>query len=130
MNLKKIVFIQKNKGFLLPIEQTLNALDFHQQFPLQDYVSDEVFRHFQNFQNSINTVAQIANQEKLDQHLSSILKFAIQKRKNIAIIDEFSTFQLSNHLNLPLKELSLNRDFLETWLLEEEGKLNNGRPET
>jgi hypothetical protein len=105
-------------------------IDFHQQFPLQDYVSEEIFQHFQNFQNSINTVAQIANQENLDQHLSSILKFAIQKRKNIAIIDEFSTFQLSNHLNLPLKELSLNRDFLEKWLSEEEGKLNNGRPET
>ena len=95
MNSKKIVFIQKNKGFLLPVEQTLNALDIHQQFPLQDYVSEEIFQHFQNFQNSINTVAQIAN-----------------------------------HLNLPLKELSLNRDFLEKWLLEEEGKLNNGRPET
>ncbi|MEB3314686.1 MAG: hypothetical protein VKK32_00525 [Candidatus Melainabacteria bacterium] len=130
MNSKKIVFIQKNKGLLLPIEKTLNALDINQQFPLQNYVPEEIFQHFQSFQNSINTVANIANQEKLDQHLTSILKFVIQKRKNIAIIDEFSTFQLSNHLNLPLKELSLNRDFLEKWLLEEEGKLNNGRPET
>ena len=130
MNLNKILFIQKNKDFLLPVEKTLNALDFQQQFPLQDYISEEVFQHFQNFQNSISTIAQIANQEKLDQHLSSILKFAIQKRKNIAIIYEFSTFQLSNHINLPLKELSLNRDFLEKWLSEEEGKINNGRPET
>ena len=130
MNSKKIIFIQKNKGLLLPVEKTLNALDIHQQFTLQDHVSEDVFQYFQNFQNSINTLAHIVNQEKLDQHLSSILKFAIQKRKNIAIIDEFSTFQLSNHLNLPLKELSLNRDFLEKWLSEEEGKINNGRPET
>lgn len=130
MNSKKNIFIQKNKGELLPIEHTLSVLESHEEFPLDEYLPENVLKHFKSFTTSVNTLAKINAEQNSNQDLSSILKFAIEKRKNIAVIDEFSTYQLSNYLNLPLKEVTLNRSFLENWLSEEEGRIKNGRQET
>lgn len=130
MERKKHIFIQQNKSSLLGEEHTHRALDSHAEFPLENYICENLFKHFESFKKSVETIARIS-QEPSNQHsLSSALKFAIEKRKNIAIIDEFSSYQLANYLSLPVRQLTLNRNFLEQLLAEEEGSIKHGRQET
>ena len=116
--------------FLLGFPEIGVILSTHKAFPLNQYLGANEYTHFLELKAAIETLARIAAEDSRGLELSHILKFAIEKRRNIAVIDEFSSSQLVSCLNLPLKEISLNRKFLQEWLEEEEGKIKNERTET
>ena len=116
--------------FLLGFPEIEMILGIHKNFPLDKHLGDFDYARFIELKNVINKLARISAEHSEPIELSQILKLAIEKRKNIAIIDEFNSSQLSSYLNLPLKEISLNRKFVQEWLEEEEGKIINGRTET
>ncbi|NQY79958.1 MAG: hypothetical protein HRT47_06570 [Candidatus Caenarcaniphilales bacterium] len=127
---KKFLLTNKNKELItLNPEYTLKAIQKNLDFPLDKYISEENLKSFNRFNESVKILGKIAKEHKLENGLASLIKHAVHKKKQIAIIDNSEELGVSlNSMFINLDNVALSRDFMEG-NVREEGVIKNGQKE-